>query len=290
MVFKDYYKVLGLNSNKVSEEDIKLAYRDKAKQFHPDINVGNNAAEEIFKEINEAYRILSNEKTRRRYDFSWIRYARHQRNKEATSQSRTIKDMALDILFGSNDEDDGEVKMVNSSKPHNGEDVHTSINISLKEGFFGVKKEIVLKNIEGEDSKVSVKIPAGIQNGDKIRVVGGGKKGSGGGKDGNLYIVINIENDINYELRGIDLYIKIKLKPYEAVLGTKKNINVFDEDINLVIPETTKCGSEFILEGKGYKAERNNRGNLHLIVDIDLPDKLDPKTKKLYEELKKLDK
>ena len=73
-------------------------------------------------------------------------------------------------------------------------------------------------------------------------------------------------------------------------MGTKKNISLFDEDINLVVPETTKCGSEFILEGKGYKAERNNRGNLHLIVDIDLPDKLDSKTKKIYEELKKLDK
>lgn len=290
MVFKDYYKVLGLSSNKVSEEDIKIAYRDKAKQFHPDINVGNTAAEERFKEVNEAYRILSNEKTRRRYDFSWIRYVKYQRNQTGNTQNRTIKDMALDILFGNADQDSGEIKMVNSKKSSDGEDIDTRINISLKEGFFGVKKEIVLKNIEGQDSKVTVKIPAGIQNGDKIRVVGEGKKGTNGGKDGNLYLTINIDNDLNYELRGIDIYGKLKLKPYEAVLGTKKNINLFDEDINIIIPEATANGKEIVIEDKGYKAERNSRGNLHLFVDIELPEKIDQKTRKVYEELKKLDK
>ena len=290
MVFKDYYKVLGLSSNKVSEEEIKLAYRDKAKQFHPDINVGNNAAEERFKEVNEAYRVLSNEKTRRRYDFSWIRYVKYQRNQNGTTQNRTIKDMALDILFGTADPNTGEVKMVNSKKATDGEDIDTRINISLKEAFFGVKKEIVLKDIEGQDSSVTIKIPAGIQNGDKIRVVGEGKKGLNGGKNGNLYLTVNIDNDLNYELKGIDIYGKLKLKPYEAVLGTKKTINLFDEDINIIIPEATANGKEIIIENKGYKAERNSRGDLHLFVDIILPEKLDQKTRKLYEELKKIDK
>ena len=290
MVFKDYYKVLGLSSNKVSEEEIKLAYRDKAKQFHPDINVGNNAAEERFKEVNEAYRVLSNEKTRRRYDFSWIRYTKYQRNQSGAVQNRTIKDMALDILFGNNEQNNEEIKMVNSKKSSDGEDIETSINISLKEGFFGVKKEIVLKNIEGEDSKVTIKIPAGIQNGDKLRIVGEGKKGLNGGKNGNLYITINIDNDLNFELRGIDIYGRLKLKPYEAVLGTKKNINLFDENISIIIPETTQNGKEIIIEDKGYKAERNSRGDLHLSVVIELPEKIDQKTRKLYEELRKMDK
>ena len=290
MVFKDYYKVLGLSSNKVSEEVIKLAYRDKAKQFHPDINVGNNAAEERFKEVNEAYRVLSNEKTRRRYDFSWIRYTKYQRNQSGAVQNRTIKDMALDILFGNNEQNNEEIKMVNSKKSSDGEDIETSINISLKEGFFGVKKEIVLKNIEGEDSKVTIKIPAGIQNGDKLRIVGEGKKGLNGGKNGNLYITINIDNDLNFELRGIDIYGRLKLKPYEAVLGTKKNINLFDENISIIIPETTQNGKEIIIEDKGYKAERNSRGDLHLSVVIELPEKIDQKTRKLYEELRKMDK
>lgn len=290
MVFKDYYKVLGLSSNKVSEEEIKLAYRDKAKQFHPDINVGNNAAEERFKEVNEAYRVLSNEKTKRRYDFSWIRYTKYQRNQSGAVQNRTIKDMALDILFGNNEQNNEEIKMVNSKKSSDGEDIETSINISLKEGFFGVKKEIILKNIEGEDSKVTIKIPAGIQNGDKLRIVGEGKKGLNGGKNGNLYITINIDNDLNFELRGIDIYGRLKLKPYEAVLGTKKNINLFDENISIIIPETTQNGKEIIIEDKGYKAERNSRGDLHLSVVIELPEKIDQKTRKLYEELRKMDK
>ena len=149
----------------------------------------------------------------------------------------------------------------------------------MKEGFFGVKKELILKNIEEEDSIVTIKIPSGIQNGDKVRVTGQGKKGSNGGKDGNLYVAIDIDNEANFQLRGIDIYGKLKLKPYEAVLGTKKNINLFDEDISIVVPEATTSGQEFVLAGKGYKAERNNRGDLHLVVEIDLPKKIDAKTR-----------
>ena len=97
MIFKDYYKILGFETNKISVDDIRNAYREKAKKYHPDVNVGDSYSEEVFKDINEAYRILSNDKLRRKYDFSWYRYAgRKNKNK----QRKSIKEMIIDLLFG----------------------------------------------------------------------------------------------------------------------------------------------------------------------------------------------
>lgn len=289
MVFKDYYKVLGLDTNKVSEEDIKIAYREKAKQYHPDMNVGDSAAEEIFKEVNEAYRVLSNEKTRKRYDFSWNRYARRDRNSDGSLANHSIKDIMLDILFGSSTNSNVKIG-ANKNNPVYGDDINTEISISLKEGFFGAKKEIVLKNRDGKDTSFTIKIPAGIQNNDKLRISGQGKPGKNGGKNGDLFITIKIKNESNYKLKGLDIYSKVKLKPYEAALGTKKKINIFDEEVYVAIPESTSSGDEFVIKGKGYKSDRNVRGDLHVTVEVELPKKLDEKTKKVYEELKKLDK
>ena len=103
MIFKDYYKILGLESNKVTLEEIKLAYREKAKKYHPDINVGNAGTEEIFKDINEAYKTLSNDKLRRKYDFNWNRYIGKRKTAESTSQNKrkkTFKEILFDIFFG----------------------------------------------------------------------------------------------------------------------------------------------------------------------------------------------
>ena len=284
MVFKDYYKTLGLNTNKVSQETIKEAYRERAKQYHPDINVGDKAAEEMFKEVNEAYKILSNEKTKRRYDFSWNRYV-HRQGSDASFASKPIKNALMDIFFGTTTTEEP----TKVEEEEDGEDINTKIDISIKEGFFGSKKDIVLKNIEGKDTTFSVKIPAGIQNNDKIRIVGQGKPGKNGGNNGDLFIKINIVSDKQNALKGNDIYRSLDLKPYEAALGVKKEISLFDESLSLVIPEGTSSGDEFVLKGKGYKSARGARGDLHVIAQISLDKNLDEKSKKIYEELKKAD-
>ena len=137
MIFKDYYKILGLESNKVSLDEIKVAYRDKAKKFHPDINVGNSEAEAIFKDVNEAYRILSDTSQRRRYDFKWNRYI-GEKSKKSTKTKKTFKEMFLDILFGGISKQ----KKAKKLEPEYGEDIDTEIDVSLKEAFFGVNKII----------------------------------------------------------------------------------------------------------------------------------------------------
>ena len=288
MIFKDYYKILGLESNKASYEEIKDAYREKAKKYHPDMNVGDNSSEEIFKDINEAYRTLSNEKLRRKYDFNWNRYiGKKERNKNQKPEKRTVKELLLDIFFGAS------IKTPKVPKANSiiyGENINTEINVTLQEAFFGAKKVVKLRTVEGKETSFNFSVPAGIQNNDKIRIVGKGKPGKNGGKNGDLFIIINIINDKYLRLNGNDIIMELPLKTYEAALGTKKEINLFEEKISIIIPECTSSGNCFKIEGKGYKTGFGTRGNLEIIPKIVLPKQMDEKTKAIYNELKNAEK
>ncbi len=285
MIFKDYYKILGLESNKATLDEIKLAYREKAKKFHPDINVGDSSAELIFKDINEAYRTLSDSVQRRKYDFKWNRYI-GSKKKKVNKTKKTVKEIFMDIFFG------GMVKQKVSPKviPEYGEDIDTEINVSIKEAFFGVNKKIKLRTVDGKETAFTFKVPAGIQNNDKLRIVGQGKKGKNGGKNGDLLVKINIKSDNKFKLVGTDIYTEIDLAVYEAALGTKKSINIFGEDINIFIPKCTSSGENIIIKEKGYKDGKGKRGDLHVVTRITLPKDLSEKQEKLYLNLKQVEK
>lgn len=280
MIFKDYYKILGFETNRVTNEDIKNAYREMAKKFHPDINVGNSSAEEIFKDVNEAYKILSNQKSRRKYDFSWNRYVgKKTSNKQ---EKRTVKQILLDIFFG------GITKNIPQKpiEPKYGENINTQIDISIEEAFFGRNKNLKFKTVQGKETSFSIKIPAGIQNNDKIRIPGQGKTGLHGGKNGDLLITVNIKDSKNIKLVGTDLYVEIPLNVWEAALGTNKKIQVLKEEIQIIIPECTSSGEKLTIKGKGYKNGKGDRGNLYVITKIVLPKKIDEKQKEIYKLLK----
>ena len=281
MVFKDYYKILGFETNKISIDDIKNAYREKAKKYHPDVNVGDSYSEEVFKDINEAYRILSNEKLRRRYDFSWYRYA-GRKNKTKNKQRKSIKEMIISLLFGDSVK---ERKKDEEKSPVYGEDIVTRVGISIEEAFFGVNKTIKLKTTQGRDATFSFKIPAGVRNNDKIRMIGKGKKGKNGGKNGDLIVYINIQNSKRLKIIGNDLELTLKLEAWEAALGTRKNIELLGESINVIIPEGTSSGEVFEIRGKGYINSDSSRGNLYVVTQIIIPKKLNNKEKSLYKEL-----
>lgn len=281
MVFKDYYKILGFETNKVSVDDIKIAYREKAKKYHPDVNVGDSYSEEVFKDVNEAYRILANEKLRRKYDFSWYRYARR-KNKKENKQRKSIKEMIIDLLFG---ESIKKRKKEEETLPVFGEDIVTKVNISIEEAFFGTNKTIKLKTTQGKDATFSFKIPAGVRNNDKIRMIGKGKKGKNGGKSGDLIVYINIQNSKRLKITGNDLELTLKLETWEAALGTRKNIELLGESINVIIPEGTSSGETFEIRGKGYINSDSSRGNLYVVTQIIIPKKLNNKEKSLYKEL-----
>ena len=285
MIFKDYYKILGLESNKVSLDEIKVAYREKAKKFHPDINVGNSEAEVIFKDINEAYRILSDSTQRRKYDFKWNRYIGSRKKKE-NKQKKSFKEMFLDILFGGVTRQKSENKAI----PQYGEDIDTQINISIKEAFFGVNKKLKLRAVNGKETSFSLKVPAGVQNNDKLRIVGQGKHGKNGGKNGDLLVRVNIVDDNRFKLIGTDIYTEISLSVWEAALGTKKKIDLFGEEINIVIPKCCNSGEKLTIKEKGYKDGKGKRGNFNIITKIVFPKELSKEQEGLYLKLKEMHK
>ncbi len=282
MIFKDYYKILGLKSTKVTVDEIKTAYRDMAKKYHPDVNVGDKASEDIFKDINEAYRILSNDKSKRKYDFNWNRYIGRRKSPNTKNERKTIKEILAEIFFGGISKN----KIVKDSSPEYGENISTEINISIQDAFYGAKKQIKLRTVEGKETSFTFKVPAGIQNRDKIRIIGQGKPGKNGGKNGDLFIIINIINDQRMSLKGDDLYVELPIQTYEAALGTKKVVKIFEEQITIIIPECTSSGSSFIIKEKGYKNGKGSRGNLYIITKIILPKKLTQNEKKLYNEIR----
>lgn len=285
MVFKDYYKILGLESNKVSIDEIKIAYREMAKRYHPDINKQASGSDEIFKDINEAYRTLSNDKLRRKYDFNWNRYVGRKKGQKQR-EKRTIKEILAEIFLG------GITKKKESKKkePVYGENVTTQIDVSIDEAFFGVNKKVKLKAVNGKETSFNVRIPAGVQNHDKIRMVGHGKPGKNGGKNGDLLISINIKNSSKLKLVGEDLYTEIKLKSWEAALGTKKSIEVLNEKMLVVIPKGISSGEKIAIPQKGYKKGNGMRGNLNVITKIVIPKKLTEEEKNIYEKLRALEK
>ena len=288
MKFKDYYKILELDTSRVTIEQIKIAYRKQAKKYHPDVNVGDKLAEEKIKDINEAYRILSQPSTKRKYDRTWnYNVGRLKRAKQKTSGEMAGE--FFEMFFGNSDmkEEIPEAKL----KPQKGDNIETGINISLEDGFFGSEKKIVLKDIEGKSKAITIKVPAGIQNGEKIRLIGQGKEGINGGKNGDLYIKVNIEDNKKYKLNGTDLYTIIPITPWDAALGTKTKISSIDDSKTQVyIPNGVQSGETIEIPQKGYKTTDGQRGNLIAQIKIVVPDKLTAEEKEMFKKLKEISK
>ena len=296
MIFKDYYKILELETNKVSIDEIKTAYREQAKKYHPDVNIGVRGAEERFKDINEAYQTLINEQTRRKYDRLWnSRIGRKKaKAKKAEENKTTTRSEIFNVLFGldglKSQETTYQRKHKDVKVPIQGEDVETQIPISVIEGFYGQTKSISLRTVNGKMRTFEVKIPAGIRNGEMIRLIGQGKPGENGGKNGDLLIRINMEQDKKYKLVGSDIYTELNISPSEAVLGAKVNVDAIDESLGVYIPKGIETGEEIQIEQKGYKDGKGGRGKFIIKVKIMIPKRLSNKEIELYKELKKVSK
>lgn len=290
MIFKDYYKILELKTNRVTLEEIRTAYRLAVKKNHPDLNVGNRLAEEKIKDINEAYRVLSDSTKKRKYDRMWLSNVA-KKDQEYQEQQRSTGSAFSDffnMLFGQVKEKENST--YNEKVPIKGENVETEINISIEEGFYGKEKKISLRTVEGKMKTFTVNIPAGIRNGEKIRLIGQGKEGINGGKNGDLLIKVNIENNKIFKLQGYDLYTDLLITPYEAALGTKVNVNSIDEYSQIYVPKGTQSGEKITIPSKGYKAGNGVRGDLIAEVKIALPKNLSSEEIDLYKKLKEISK
>lgn len=293
MIFKDYYKILGLNTNKVSIDEIKEAYRDLAKKYHPDVNVGNTIAEERFKDVNEAYRVLSVASSKKKYDRMWISHAGKRKNFEESKRSEgSLVSDFFTMFFGQTKQENSKESEKTKKKkvPAKGENIETEIIVSIEDAFFGLEKKISLRTVNGKMKTFSVKIPEGIRNGEKIRLMGQGKEGKNGGKNGDLFIKIQIENNDKFKLKGQDLITDLYLTPWEAALGTRVSVNGIDDQISLFVPPGIQSGERVKLSGKGYKDGKGGRGDLITEIKIMVPKNLSDEEKALYEKLGEISK
>ena len=285
MVIKNYYKILGLETSHVSIDEIRQAYRQSAKKYHPDLNVGDSLAEERIKDINEAYRVLSTPASKRKYDRTWnSRFGKGEKAFSNKSQKGAIFNMFL-----GNVEETPKTKTVRKT-PIKGENVETEINVNIYDAFYGLDKQISLKNADGNNKIYTVKIPKGIRNGEKIRLIGQGKEGKDGGKNGDLLIKINIEDDKKFKLKGYDIYTDLLLTPWEAVLGTRTTVSSIDDETNIYVPEGIQTGEKIRIPNKGYYSNKDSRGDLVAEVKIVVPKTLSSEEKNIYKELSKVSK
>ena len=161
------------------------------------------------------------------------------------------------------------------------------IKISIEDAFRGTEKKIKLRTVDGSIKTLKVSVPAGIQNNEKIRIVGQGKPGKNGGKNGDLFARVKIKDDAIFKLDGYNLRADLKLTPWEAALSTKTVFNGINEDINVYVPSGTQSGEQITIPNRGYKDGKGGRGNLILEAKIMVPKHVSPNEKVLYEQLSK---
>lgn len=291
MIFKDYYKILGLETNKVTPEEIKIAYREQAKKYHPDVNIGDKRSEERFKDINEAYKLLSQIQTKRKYDRQWNTYIGRKKVKQDNkTENEKMSNEIFSMFFGSEEREQKTETKKTKKVPVKGENIETEISVSIEEAYFGSEKRISLRAIDGKMKTFSIKVPSGIRNNEKVRLIGQGKSGINGGKNGDLFIRINIKDDLKFKISGNDLVTDLYLSPWEAALGTRVNLDGIDEKVSLYIPPGIQSGEKIKIPQKGYKDGRGGRGDLVAEVKTVVPRKLAENEKELFERLSEISK
>ena len=170
--------------------------------------------------------------------------------------------------------------------PIKGENIETEIDVGIEDAYYGTEKKISLRTVNGKMKTFSVKIPEGIRDGEKIRLLGQGKNGQNGGKNGDMFIKINIQNNNKFRLKGYDIVTDLFLSPWEAALGKRVNIEAIDDTISLYIPPGIQSGEKVRIPQKGYKDGRGSRGDLVAEVKTVVPKKLTEDEKELFEKLK----
>lgn len=298
MVFKDYYKILGLDKN-ASEADIKKAYRKLARKYHPDLNPNDKESEKKFQEINEANEVLSDVENRKKYDKygkDWkhseeFERANQQRQQQRQQQSRSQQQYAggfdqdsysdfFESMFGGRGSRSSE-----SNVRFRGQDFNAELQLGLKDVFATHQRTLT---VNGKNIRLT--IPAGVQDGQTIKIKGHGGPGMNGGPNGDLIIQFSISNTTPFKRDGDNLYIDVDLDLYTALLGGEILVNTFDGKVKLPIKPETQNGSKVKLKGKGfpvYKKE-NQFGDLYITFQIKNPTNLTAKEKELFQELAKL--
>jgi curved DNA-binding protein len=312
MDYKDYYKVLGVSKN-ADEKEIKRAYRRLAREFHPDVNPGDDRAEERFKEINEAYEVLGDSEKRSKYDrfgTSWQQYQRMGGDPGGFDWSQwasggqpggTRVEFSGDLgdLFGggAGDFSDffnvlfGDARMRSSGFGRRGrggtrgQNMEQPVRITLEEALLGTRRVL-----EKDGRRLEVTIPQGVKTGSRIRIAGEGGPGMGGLPAGDLFLKVDIEPHAVFTRDGLNRRRNVDLDLFTAVLGGEVRVGTLDGDVTLKVPPETQSGRTFRLRGKGMPElrKKDERGDLYLEVRVRLPQNLNEREKELFHELSEL--
>jgi curved DNA-binding protein len=294
MAFVDYYKILELDKT-ATPDQIKKAYRKLARKFHPDVNPNNKAAEDKFKQINEANEVLSNPENRTKYDKYGKDWKHGEEFEKAQQQNRSRgnqQSYSGQGGFGQDDFSDyfesmfgGGGRSSRQSAKFKGQDFNAELKMSLRDAFTTQKQVLTVNN-----SKIRITIPAGIENGQVIKIAGKGGPGVNGGPNGDLYIQFSIENDTKFKRDGNNLYTTVDLDLYTAILGGDITVDTFDGKVKLNIAPETQNETKVKLKGKGFPVYKKEGefGDLIITYKIKNPSQLTEKEKALFEELKKL--
>jgi len=297
MKYKDYYATLGVDRG-ASEEEIKKAYRKLARKYHPDVSKEPNA-EERFKEVAEAYETLKNPEKRAAYD-QLGRYAPGQEFRpppdwgDRFAGAETIfEDLDLADLF------EGLTGRRRAGPrgepgPQPGRDYEAAVRLSFEQAFDGAEIELDLSVVEYDEQgvphrapkRVKVRIPKGVTDGQQLRVPGKGATGANGGRDGDLYLDIQVEPHPLYRVAGQDLYLDLPLAPWEAALGATLTLPTPAGTVSLKVPPGTRAGQQLRLAGRGLARPGAGVGDLYAITHIVMPGVLDERQRTLFRELK----
>lgn len=301
MTYKDYYRILGVEHT-AGEQEIKRAYRKLARQYHPDINPGDAQAETRFKEINEAYEVLSDKDKREKYDrfgSDWQRYeqagggAGYGGYGGATGYGGAGFDFQdiFESFFSGGATGARRPDAAGVNMRVDGRDVEHAVDITLEEAFAGTQRRVQFSHPDGTPRTLTVKIPVGADTGTRIRVAGEGSPGASGGRRGDLILQVRVLPHVRFERDGADLKAHQPLDLYTFLLGGEIQVQTLDgKRITLNIPAGTPNGRVFRLSGQGmpYLRQAERRGDLFVTVDALLPTRLSEAERTLFEELRQI--
>ena len=287
MAGKDYYNILGVNRN-ASEREIKQAYRKLARQYHPDVNPGDKSAEEKFKQINEAYEVLSDKENRKKYDKYGDQWQYADQFEKAGWQQAPGWDFrrgGTRVYFGEGDFgslfDDifSDLYSRRQAQPRRRQSLEYPVEVTLEEAYQGTTRTLSF----ADGKRLEVKVPPGVRTGSRVRLAGKGAQG------GDLYLVVLVKPHPVFERRGDDLHVGVSVPLVVAMLGGEVKVPTLKGKVALKIPPETQNGRTFRLAGQGMPHLGNSsRGDLLAKVKVVLPAKLSAKEKELFKQLDEL--
>jgi len=290
---QDFYSILGV-SKTVDQKELKKAYRRLARKYHPDLHPGEKKAgmEKKFQELNEAYEVLGNEETRKKYD----QYGPNWKEGEAYEQARqqagrghpgfTQGGEDFSEIFGKmfgRGTEQGSASFRGFAMP--GADLETDLPVSLRQAFTGTRRTLSLPDATGQSRQIEVRIPAGVRDGERLRVKGKGAPGRGGGPPGDLFFHVHIAPHPVFQRKNVDILITLPLWPWETVLGTDIQVPTLSGSVRLKIPPGSQPQQRLRLKGKGLPKRTGGHGDQFVILEVVTPQTPSSEERQLYEQL-----